>query len=170
MVQQIISFRFFPVSVKPKLARALVNLSGVLKGKIWDPFCGTGGILLEAALVGLKTEGTDLDPLMILAARQNFDHYKLEGKFSIADAREIIKDCDAIVTDPPYGRRASLKKAIIQDLYENFLENVFPYVETVILMAPKGLEFKSKYKITFETEEYIHSSLTRKIMVLKKSQ
>ena len=159
---------FFPVSLKPKLARTLVNLSGVKEGTIWDPFCGTGGMLLEASLMNLKTVGTDVDPLMIKAARDNFKKYDLEANFYIADARKEKIECDAIVTDPPYGRRASLKKLTIQQLYEEFLENVFNFVDTVVLMLPSDLEFKSKYQIVFQTEEYVHASLTRKILVLKK--
>ncbi|KHO52635.1 MAG: tRNA (guanine10-N2)-dimethyltransferase [archaeon GW2011_AR17] len=105
---------FFPISLKPKLARAIVNLSGVKKGTIWDPFCGTGGILLEASLMGLKAVGTDIDPMMIRAAKQNFEHYNCKAKISIADARKEKVKCKAIVTDPPYGRRASTKK---EDVY-----------------------------------------------------
>ncbi|MCK4365573.1 MAG: DNA modification methylase, partial [Thermoplasmatales archaeon] len=42
---------FSPISLHPKLARALVNLSSIKKDEtLLDPFCGTGGILLEAGL------------------------------------------------------------------------------------------------------------------------
>ncbi|MDY6768561.1 MAG: hypothetical protein SVW02_00425, partial [Candidatus Nanohaloarchaea archaeon] len=41
-----------PVTIHPRLARALVNLSQVERGgSVLDPFCGTGGILLEAGLI-----------------------------------------------------------------------------------------------------------------------
>jgi len=159
---------FFPISLKPKLARSLVNLSGVKKGKIWDPFCGTGGILIEASLIGLDVEGSDVDEVMIRAAKQNFAKYKIKGKLSIQDFREAKVDCDAIVTDPPYGRRASLKKVEIEKLYKEFLENVYDFVDTVVLMAPNNLKIETKYKVTFETEEYVHASLTRRIIVLNK--
>jgi tRNA (guanine10-N2)-dimethyltransferase len=159
---------FFPVSLKPKLARSLVNLSGVKEGTIWDPFCGTGGMLLEASLMGLKILGSDVDPLMIKAAKDNFKKYKLEANFYIADARKEKVECDAIVTDPPYGRRASLKKLTIQQLYEEFLDNVYDFVDTVVLMLPNDLKFKSKFKIVFQTDEYVHASLTRRILVMKK--
>ena len=161
---------FFPISLKPKLARALVNLSGVKKGTIWDPFCGTGGILLEASLMGLKAVGTDIDPLMIRAAKQNFEHYKCKAKLSIADARiEKIK-CNAIVCDPPYGRRASTKKEDVETLYKEFLEHVYPFVNIVVLMSPNTIKIKSKYKIVWQTEEFVHGSLTRRMMILQKSK
>ncbi|EMR74772.1 THUMP domain protein, partial [Thermoplasmatales archaeon SCGC AB-540-F20] len=51
---------FSPISLHPKLARALVNLSSIKRNeKLLDPFCGTGGILLEAGLIGTKIIGSD---------------------------------------------------------------------------------------------------------------
>ncbi len=159
---------FFPVSVKPKLARVLVNLSGVKEGVVWDPFCGTGGILLEAALMKLKVVGTDVDEAMVRAAKKNFVKYNIEGELRVGDARKEKVECSAIVTDPPYGRRASLKKVEIEELYKDFLEHVYPFVDKVVIMAPNDLKIVSKYKVTFETAEYVHASLTRKIIVLDK--
>ncbi|MEM2139224.1 MAG: DNA methyltransferase, partial [Candidatus Woesearchaeota archaeon] len=42
---------FHPTSLSPELARACINLTGLKKGIIFDPFCGTSGILIEAALM-----------------------------------------------------------------------------------------------------------------------
>jgi len=159
---------FFPVSLKPKLARTIVNLSGVNKGTIWDPFCGTGGILLEASLMGLKSIGTDIDPIMIRAAKENFKHYNIKANFYTADARKEIVKCDAIVTDPPYGKRASTKKTEVEKLFNEFLEHAYKFADKVVIMCPNKLKLKTKYKIIFETEDYVHSSLTRRILVLEK--
>jgi tRNA (guanine10-N2)-dimethyltransferase len=159
---------FFPVSLKPKLARTLINLSGVEKGIIYDPFCGTGGILLEAAMIGLKVIGTDLDPLMIRAAKENFKHYKLKGVFEIADARTERIKCNAIVCDPPYGRRASTKKSDVEKLFNDFLENAYDYADKVVIMMPNKVKIKTKYKIRFSTEQFVHGSLTRRILILEK--
>lgn len=63
-----------PVSLDPRLARVLVNL---LRDRleagaaIADPLCGTGGLLIEAALVGVPAVGVDLDPEMVAGARRN---------------------------------------------------------------------------------------------------
>src|SRR5438046_10683807 len=43
-----------PISLHPKFARALLNLSRVpMAGFVRDPFCGTGGLLLEALSIAL---------------------------------------------------------------------------------------------------------------------
>lgn len=58
----------------PKLARMMVNLSGVTPpGRLLDPFCGTGVLLQEAALVGFDVYGTDLSPKMIEFSQKNLE-------------------------------------------------------------------------------------------------
>lgn len=60
----------------PKLAQTIVNLGvGPLppstENVVLDPFCGTGVVLQEAALMGYGMHGTDLEPRMIDFSRQN---------------------------------------------------------------------------------------------------
>jgi len=56
----------------PRLARALVNISLIRPGeKLLDPFSGTGGIVLEASLVGAYGIGSDIDPFMADGSRKN---------------------------------------------------------------------------------------------------
>jgi len=57
----------------PKLAQILVNLSGLEKGRILDPFCGTGVILQEAGLLGYSVYGTDLAEKMVHFTRDNLN-------------------------------------------------------------------------------------------------
>lgn len=57
----------------PKLARMMVNLAPVKAGRILDPFCGTGVLLQEAALLGYDVYGTDLVPKMVQFTKANLD-------------------------------------------------------------------------------------------------
>ena len=51
-----------PVSLEPRIARAVVNLGRLRPGQtVYDPMCGTGGLLLEAADMGLRAVGSDVD-------------------------------------------------------------------------------------------------------------
>ncbi|MHC1635056.1 MAG: THUMP domain-containing protein, partial [Candidatus Methanospirareceae archaeon] len=99
---------FLPCSMLPKLARAIVNISGVRGGEILlDPFCGTGGILIEAAMIGAKAVGIDVQEKMVRGTKENMRFYGLDGDFIIGDATNMgLKDSsiDVIVTDAPYGR------------------------------------------------------------------
>ena len=65
-----------PVSLDPRLARVLVNLGRPGVGpaaSICDPLCGTGGVLLEAELVGVPAVGVDLDPEMVAGTTANLE-------------------------------------------------------------------------------------------------
>ncbi|MGH7218612.1 MAG: TRM11 family SAM-dependent methyltransferase [Candidatus Microsaccharimonas sp.] len=69
----------------PKLAQIMINLavgpSTGTKQRILDPFCGTGVLLQEAALMGNAVYGTDLSEKMIRYTRDNLnwlqDSYRL---------------------------------------------------------------------------------------------
>ena len=65
---------FKPVSLDPRLARLALNL--VDKGAdtpICDPMCGTGGVMMEASLLGIPVVGVDLDAEMVEGSRTNLD-------------------------------------------------------------------------------------------------
>lgn len=54
----------------PQLAKVLLNISGApLGGRVLDPFCGSGTLLLEGMLNGFATFGSDLNPLAAKIAR-----------------------------------------------------------------------------------------------------
>ena len=64
----------------PRMARTLVNIAGYNRGDIMlDPFCGTGGILIEAHLLGARVIGSDFDPLMVLGSRQNTARFRSDA-------------------------------------------------------------------------------------------
>ena len=59
----------------PKLAQILINLCGDLPqgARVLDPFCGTGVVLQEAALMGYTPYGTDINERMVEYSRKNLD-------------------------------------------------------------------------------------------------
>ena len=58
----------------PKLAQIMINLANPAENaRILDPFCGTGVILQEAALMGHSVYGTDLVDKMISYSRDNLN-------------------------------------------------------------------------------------------------
>jgi len=65
----------------PKLAQIIVNLatednSMSEETMVLDPFCGTGVILQEAALMGFSVYGTDLEPRMVQYSIDNLTWLK----------------------------------------------------------------------------------------------
>ena len=60
------------ISLSPRLARLLVNVSGLSKGQtLLDPFCGSGTILGEALLRGIDCIGIDRNHGRIAQTRKN---------------------------------------------------------------------------------------------------
>ncbi len=58
----------------PKLAQIMINLAKPAPGTtVLDPFCGTGVVLMEAALQGYGIEGSDLNPKMIEYTTTNLE-------------------------------------------------------------------------------------------------
>lgn len=113
---------FSPISLHPKYARALINLTGVKRGgTVLDPFCGTGGIVIEAAEMGMRAIASDFDPEMIAGCRENMMFYDLEladfETLDIGDISERFGNVDAVCTDPPYGRSTKTGGENIDHIY-----------------------------------------------------
>jgi len=106
---------FKPVTMDPRLARLMVSLS-FSRGppsSVVDPFCGTGGIAIEASMLGLEALASDLDSRMVEGTKANLDWAGGSGPYrvercsadSIHEAWGRIERC-SFVFDPPYGRNA----------------------------------------------------------------
>lgn len=106
---------FKPISLDPKLARAMVNLACPEGGRLLDPFCGTGGLIVEGVLCSLDCCGSDLAWPMVTGTRENSAWAQGrggKGNFEIRNGSAVelseIWDgtFDGFAFDPPYGRNA----------------------------------------------------------------
>lgn len=168
---------FHPSTMPPKIARCLVNLSEVKDGEVFlDPFCGVGGIIIEARLLGCNVVGVDAVSRMVRSARKNLAHFGLESYGLVrGDARNLpVRQIDGIATDPPYGTGASTLKSTTKDILANFLpeaRKVLSPSGKVVFASPlgtgaAGLAESHGYKVLDRHELYVHRSLTREILVL----
>lgn len=164
-----------PTSLSPKLAKALLNLSGIKKGVLLDPFCGSGGILVEAGLMGLKPIGFDIDKIMLKRAKINLEYYGVKGyELKLQDATKLDRKYGFIVSELPFGKNSRLSMRNLQLLYLNFLKTLAKTLEKkAVLVFPdfvdvRGLLKDTKLKIEKEFDYYIHKSMTKKILVLTK--
>jgi DNA methylase len=62
-------FHTYPARMHPDTAAGLVKSFAPARGRVLDPFCGSGTVLVEAMILGRDVVGTDLNPLAILLAR-----------------------------------------------------------------------------------------------------
>ena len=171
---------FHPTAMPAKLARVMVNLAQPRMGDlVLDPFCGTGGMLVEAGLIGCRVLGFDAKPHMLRGGLKNLLHYgiNLEG-VAIADARyPPVAKVDCIVTDPPYGRSASTLGASTIRIVEDFLSAVgdkIPRGRRICMASPKTIRIadageKAGFKHLESHFVYVHRSLTREIVVFERT-
>jgi tRNA G10 N-methylase Trm11 len=116
----------------PKLARIMVNLARVPKGgTVIDPFCGSGTVLMEAALatVAAKIIGSDIDARQMTDTQTNLVWLEKENIISekdgprfktfISDVKDVAKflpakSVDAVVTEgwlgPPLRGRETAQE------------------------------------------------------------
>ena len=90
----------------PKLAQILINLCGPLPegARILDPFCGTGVLLQEAAIMGYTPYGTDLSERMIEYSKKNLNwlfNEKNQKRFKISD--KLINNKTTIINQLAVG-------------------------------------------------------------------
>ncbi len=171
---------FHPTAMQAKLARVMVNLAQPKRGDLMlDPFCGTGGMLVEAGLIGCRVVGFDAKPHMLRGGLKNLKHYgiELEG-LVIADARyPPVTKVDCIATDPPYGRSASTLGTNTRRIVEDFLSAVgdkLPRGAKICMASPKTITIGDAgegagFKHLESHFVYVHRSLTREIVVFEKT-
>jgi len=173
---------FSPSSLHPKLARLLVNLSrlgGDQSKIIVDPFCGVGGVLIEASLLQYENIGIDIERKWIFGAKQNLAWIDSNITYShliIGDAcNPPLRKVACIVTDPPYGRITSTHGRTATTIYEKFLSSFYKILSknsTLVFISPSGLKVKSRNDYLYkELEKHIipvHGSLTRIINIWRR--
>jgi tRNA (guanine10-N2)-methyltransferase len=115
-----------PTSMDAELSLIMTNMARVKQGSFaFDPFVGTGSILLTCGLRGAYCFGTDID-IRVLRGKggheniwSNFKQYNLPRPDLVRSDNAIYHRhykshnalYDAIVTDPPYGIRAGARKS-----------------------------------------------------------
>lgn len=96
----------YSTSLPPRFARAVVNLVARPGERVIDPVCGAGVLLVEAARVGCRVRGSDLNKKASWHARVNLNALSLP--FDEVVQRDALAlgplEDDALVGDLPYGR------------------------------------------------------------------
>ncbi len=153
----------------PKLAQILINLCGDLaEGSVLlDPFCGTGVVLQEGALMGYRLQGTDLNERMVEYTKRNLEWLK-EKEHSIQDAAQVTvgdamstkwqQPINLVACETYLGQPMSLPPAEIKlkqekqgcsEIILGFLKNLASQVKTdtpVTLAVPAWLRPDGHYE------------------------
>ena len=162
---------FSPVSIDPKYARFMINISATKEGDtVLDPFCGTGGILIEAHMLHREIIGIDQSLEMVTGSRLNLKFLGIRD-YEIINSDFLTwhtdKKIDAIITDLPYGRSSPTFGNEIDQLYEGAFEAFSKILKKnkrciVILSDPSLLKYSKNNFVTLAViGKRVHKSLTR---------
>ena len=159
----------------PKLAQIIINLAlppspcqGEGRGEvILDPFCGSGTILTEAALLGFKNIiGADISDKALKATKTNMAWIQANFQLSTfnfqlfhSDATQISKclpsnSVDAVITEPYLGPQRGLhdiNKIIkeLEKLYSESLREFFKILKLTGRIVMIWPVFQGKYQSNF---------------------
>ena len=166
---------FQPGSMDPLLARAVVNLAGVEPGDVvLDPMCGTGGLLIEAGIVGGRTLGFDAQRKMVAGARRNLEAFlETAPALGLADATALpLRDgcVDAVVFDAPYGRQSKIETHSLEDLVAGALADARRVGDRAVVVADREyvtIAERAGWTVTAVYERRVHRSLTRYVHILE---
>jgi tRNA (guanine10-N2)-dimethyltransferase len=171
---------FHPSAMPSKLARCMVNLARAKTGElVLDPFCGTGSVMIEAAFVGCRVLGFDVQRRMGEGTRRNLKHFGVDPEgLVIADSRKLpLTRIDHVVTDPPYGKSATTMKSTTKQIVEGVLSSARVLLsegQLICMASPKTLHIAQigtalGYSHLESHFAYVHGTLTREIAVFKKT-
>ncbi len=153
------------LSISPRLAKILVNLSEVREGEILlDPFCGIGIIMQEALLQNINVIGIDKDRNAIEGAQLNLKWFGFnKGNYKLINedsSKTKIRKAEGIATEPELGElqrsapSAEKARGIIRDFEElmiRVLRNLKDSVNgKIVFTAPLILTGRSRIACDFE--------------------
>ena len=189
---------FQPGSMAPADARAYANLAGAAPGRtLLDPMCGTGGLPLEAGLVGADAVACDAQPKMVRGTRENLREYVGEtGENERHDpvasddaptdhgpptwhvvrgdatALPLVDDAvDGVVFDAPYGRQSKVARHELADLVAGALAEAARVAPRAVVVADRDWRTPAReagWTVDAAFERRVHRSLTRHVLVLER--
>jgi SAM-dependent methyltransferase len=113
-------FHTYPARLHPVTASRLVRSLSAEGATVLDPFCGSGTVLVEAAIAGRRGVGTDLNPLAVkLATLKTTPLDATTREALVAAARSV-----ALLADERRKRRAGATRRYPKDDVELFPPHV----------------------------------------------
>jgi len=109
-------------ALPPRIARAMVNLVAAPGETLIDPCCGVGTALIEAADMGVRALGCDINPRVVEQAAGNLCHHGLGAALVCADGRDLRGRFDGAVLDLPYGQSSLRDEEVCRGLVERAVQ------------------------------------------------
>lgn len=157
----------------PKLAQMMLNIAGVQSDDILlDPFCGSGTVLQEAVLLGVRRViGSDTSQSAVRDSQQNarwllkeYPDLHADIEITMADARHVTSRPTVIVTEPYLGKPLHGNETIktleqraeeLKKLYHSALQHwykILPIGGRVVMVWPQMGDGAVQIRLGHEAE------------------
>ncbi|GAB3707941.1 TIGR01177 family methyltransferase [Halorubrum pallidum] len=175
---------FQPGSMAPADARAYANLAGAASGRtLLDPMCGTGGLPLEAGIVGADVLACDAQSKMVRGTRENLRAYldrAVDTRRSDRPAWHVARGdatslpvhddaIDGVAFDAPYGRQSKIARHELADLVSGALAEAARVAPRAVVVADRDWRSEARaagWTVDAVFERRVHRSLTRHVLAL----
>ncbi len=159
--------------VPPKLAQMMLNIAGAEPDDVLlDPFCGSGTILQEAALNGVKEiYGSDSEVKAVKDSQENLrwlfkeaPHLNVNMEITKMDARQTVARPTIIVTEPYLGEPLRGHEPLVwlkkqaAELAKLYLETFRHWKTTlrpggrIVMLWPEYVEGEQKVTLELDVE------------------
>jgi tRNA (guanine10-N2)-dimethyltransferase len=140
----------------PKLARIMINVSSMTnEGYVWDAFCGSGNIALEALHLGVNVLASDISNEAVNGTRENIAWFKktynveasavvkrinVKNTYDIKKFQEFLYNVRAIVSEPFMGvaQRSIVSDDSLRELQRDYIQLVKAYVKNIATSVKAG--------------------------------
>nr|WP_255639767.1 RsmD family RNA methyltransferase [Aquibacillus saliphilus] len=156
----------YSISLSTRVARTVANIavpnpSGI---KAIDPCCGIGTVLVEALSMGIDIVGSDINPIIIDAIKENIAHFGLVGDVSLKDIKSINENYDVAIIDLPYN----LYSAITPEQQLEILQSARKFSKRAVIVTIEPIDSiieKAGFEIVDRGSVKKGLSLVRQVIV-----
>lgn len=118
----------FPAKFHPPLVKSLLERYTKTNDLVFDPFCGSGTLLVEASVAGRRSFGIDVDPLAVLISNAKVTRHR--QSLLVSNAHCLIESLHQMRrSDAEYQRR--MHRDLSEGLYEKQIAPVRDYVPEI---------------------------------------
>ena len=143
----------------PQVVRTVTNILGLSAGdRIWDPFCGSGTVLLEARHQGFNAVGVDLNPLAVAIANAKLTAVGTSADCLAESADSVAEQVQARAEWMAEG--VPNEETISQILGRNWLER-FPCPDYLLGWFP--LPVLAQLRVILDTIEEVSPPYLRQV-------
>jgi tRNA (guanine10-N2)-dimethyltransferase len=138
--------------------------------------CGTGGFLIEGALVGARVVGVDAQSKMVAGTRRNLRELVPEATYAVCrgDATRLpLADdaADGAVVDVPYGRQSKIEADSLETLVGDALADLHRVTPRAVVVGDRSWAAAARaagWTVERSFERRVHRSLVRYVLVLER--